>query len=168
MPNKLLSSEELAYHYYSYFIRLEIRFFTIVSKETARGRSPGCQKHKQNKVEPYGDLAEQAFYENLINNPGPHSQIENDKTPGAEYLHENDVENTETNKSSAIPNFMPKILPDDEIAKGVNSLNSKQREVFNVINTWVKDYVKYDGYNVKPVLTFLSGSGGTISLEWCK
>ena len=104
----------------------------------------------------------------MINNPGPHSQIENDKTPGAEYLHENDAENTETNKSSAISNFMPKILPDDEIAKGVNSLNSKQREVFNVIHTWVKDYVKYDGYNVKPVLTFLSGSGGTISLEWCK
>ena len=63
---------------------------------------------------------------------------------------------------------MPKILPDDEIAKGVNSLNSKQREVFNVIHTWVKDYVKYDGYNVKPVLTFLLGSGGTISLEWWK
>ena len=68
----------------------------------------------------------------MINNPGPHSQIENDKTPGAEYLHENDAENTETNKSSAIPNFMPKILPDDEIAKDKFS-NAKQREVFNVV-----------------------------------
>ena len=40
---------------------------------------------------------------------------------------------------------MPQILPDDEIAKGINFLNSKQREVFNMIHTWVKNYVKYDG-----------------------
>ena len=48
-------------------------------------------------------------------------------------------------KTSAIPNFMPQILPDDEIAKGINFLNSKQREVFNMIHTWVENYVKYDG-----------------------
>ena len=30
--------------------------------------------------------------------------------------------------TSAISIFMPKILPDDEIAEVINSLNSKQRE----------------------------------------
>ena len=90
------------------------------------------------KFEPYGDLVDQAFplfHENSINNQDPHSQTENDKTPQAEYPNENDSEDTETNKTSAIPNFMPQVLPDDEIAKGINSLNSKQREVFNVVHT---------------------------------
>ena len=45
---------------------------------------------------------------------------------------------------------MPKILPDDEIAEGINSLNLKQREVFNVVQTWAKDYVKYDGHDIEP------------------
>ena len=31
---------------------------------------------------------------------------------------------------------MPHILPNDEIAESINSLNSKEREVFNVIHTW--------------------------------
>ena len=86
------------------------------------------------KFEPYGYLLDQdfsQFNENSINNQDPHSQIENDEIPGTEYPNENDLEDTETNKTSAIPNFMPQILPDDEIAKGINSLNSKQREVIN-------------------------------------
>ena len=80
------------------------------------------------KLEPYGDLSNPAFSqfnENSINNQDPHSQIENDETPGAEYANENDSEDTETNKTSTIPNFMPQILPDDAIVKGINSLNSK-------------------------------------------
>ena len=54
----------------------------------------------------------------------------------------------ESNKSSAIPIFTSKILPDDEIAGSINSLNSKQKEVFKVTHTWDKDYVKYNGHNV--------------------
>ena len=87
----------------------------------------------RNKIK-FGYLLDQAFSqfnENSINNQDPHSQIENDEIPGTEYPNENDLEDTETNKTSAIPNFMPQILPDDEIAKGINSLNSKQREVIN-------------------------------------
>ena len=62
---------------------------------------------------------------------------------------------------STIPTFTPQILPDGEIAKGVNSLNSNQREVFNVVHKWAKDYVKCNGHNVEPVYIFLSGSGDT-------
>ena len=100
------------------------------------------------KFEPYGDLLHQAFSqvnENSINNQDPHSQIQNDEKPGAEYPNENDSEDTETNKTSAISNFMLQVLPDDEIAKGKNSLNSKEREIFNVVHTWAKNFVKYDG-----------------------
>ena len=56
---------------------------------------------------------------------------------------------------------MPQILADGEIAIGVNSLNSKKREVFNVVHKWAKHYVKYNEHNVEPVYIFLSGSGGT-------
>ena len=56
---------------------------------------------------------------------------------------------------------MPQISPDGEIAKGVNSLNSKQREVFNVVHNRAKDYAKCNGHNVEPVYIFLSGSGST-------
>ena len=84
------------------------------------------------KFEPYGDLVDQAFSqlnENSINNQDPQRQIENDEHPGAGYFNENDSEDTEINKTFAIPNFMRQILPNDEIAKSINSLNSKQREL---------------------------------------
>ena len=108
----------------------------------------------RNKItfEPYGDLVDQAvsqFNENSINNQDPQSQIENDETPEAKYPNENDSEDTEKNKNSVISNFMLQILPDDKITKGMNSLNSKQRKIFNVVQTWAKDYVKYDKLNNK-------------------
>ena len=84
------------------------------------------------KFEPYGDLVDQAFSqfnENLINNQDPHSQIENDETSGAGYCNANDSEDTETNKTFAVTNFKSQTLPDDEIAKGINSLNLKQRDL---------------------------------------
>ena len=66
--------------------------------------------------EPYGYLVDQAFSqinENYIKNEDSHSQIEHDETPGVEYPNENDSEDTETNKTSEIPNLMPQILLDD-------------------------------------------------------
>ena len=65
------------------------------------------------------------YNEKLVNNQDPHSQIESDETPETEYPIENEPEDTETNKTSAIPNFIPQILPDDESVRGINSLNSK-------------------------------------------
>ena len=56
---------------------------------------------------------------------------------------------------------MPKILPDDEITGGINSLNSNQREVFNVVHKWVKEYVKCNGHNVEPIHILFSDSEGT-------
>ena len=70
------------------------------------------------KFERYGDLVDEVysrFNETLINNQDPHSQIENDEIPGAEYLNNNDSEDTETNKILTIPTFMPQILIDNEI-----------------------------------------------------
>ena len=46
-------------------------------------------------------------------------------------------------------------------ATNINSLKPKQREVFNVVQTWAKDYVKYDGHHVETVHVFISGSRET-------
>ena len=73
------------------------------------------------KFEAYGSLVDQVFWqfnENLINNQDQQSQIKNNETLGAEYPNQNDSDDTETNKTSAVPNFMPNTSPDDEIPKG--------------------------------------------------
>ena len=48
-----------------------------------------------------------------------------------------------------------------KLQKDINSLNSKQREVSNVVHTWARNDVKYDGHSIEPVHIFLSGSGET-------
>lgn len=81
------------------------------------------------KFEPYSDLVKLTYSElneTLIKNQDPHNQTENDEASGREYSHENDSRDTEENKASAIAHFMPKILLDDGIAEGINSLNSKR------------------------------------------
>ena len=89
------------------------------------------------KFESYGDSVDQnfsQFNENLIKNQEPHSQIEKDETPVAEHPNESDTEEVEANRTSALPDFLPQILPIDKIAQGINSLNSRQREVFNAVH----------------------------------
>ena len=54
-----------------------------------------------------------------------HNQIENDKIPGGEYPNKNDLDYIERNKFSRNLNLMAQILPGDEIAEDINSLNSK-------------------------------------------
>ena len=93
------------------------------------------------KFDPYDDLVDQTFWQfndNLINNQDPQNQIENKEKLGAKYPKESDSEERETNKTFALLNFMPQLLPDGEIVKGINSLNQKQREVFDVVHTWAK------------------------------
>ena len=63
---------------------------------------------------------------------------------------------------------MSQTLPHSEIAKGVNFLSSKRREIFNVVHKWAKDYVKCNGHNVEPVYIFLSDSGSTIKSHLMK
>ena len=67
----------------------------------------------------------------MFNNQDPHNKTENDETSVAEYLNQNDSENKETNKTFAIPNFMPKISADNEIGEDISLLNSKQGRVFS-------------------------------------
>ena len=64
------------------------------------------------KLEPYSYSVDQAvlqFNENSINSQDGYSQMENDKTPGAEYPNDSDSEEGETNKKSTFPNFIPQV-----------------------------------------------------------
>ena len=75
--------------------------------------------------------------------------------------HPSDSNDIETNKTSAISNFMPQMLTGDEISEGINSLNLKQRQMFNMVHTWGKDHVNNNGNNVQLIHIFTSGSGDT-------
>ena len=89
------------------------------------------------KIESYSDLVDQNFLQfnkNLIKNYEPHSQIEKHETPVAEHPNESDTEGAEANRTYALPDFLLQILPIDKIAQGINSLNSRQREVFNAVH----------------------------------
>ena len=68
------------------------------------------------------------FDENLINNQYPQNQTENDETAEAEYPKDSDSEREETNKTSALTNFMSQTLPDDKVAEVINSVNLQQRK----------------------------------------
>lgn len=52
---------------------------------------------------------------------------------------------------------MSQILAGDEIAEGVNFLNSNKREALNVVLTWANNHAKVNAYNVELVYKFLLG-----------
>ena len=43
------------------------------------------------------------------------------------------------------------MLVGDKIANDINSLKPNQKYILNVVHTLTKDYVKYNGHNVKTV-----------------
>ena len=59
------------------------------------------------------------------------------KQEGPKHSNESNSEELESNKTFAIPNLMPHILSEDEITESINSLNLKQKKVFNVVHTWL-------------------------------
>ena len=55
-------------------------------------------------------------------------------------------------------------MPDTEINSKIYSLNTKQREIFGVINKWARDYIKKLSSvlhnEILPLHLFVTGSGG--------
>ena len=78
----------------------------------------------------------------------------------AEYPNENDSQYTEVNKIATIPNFMPQMMKLQ--AKGINSLNPTQGEVFNVVHKSANDYMKYDEHDVDSVHPAVEGQENLI------
>lgn len=75
---------------------------------------------------------------NMLDNQETFGQIESNGTGEEVYSNGQDDENTESNRNSAVPNFMPRILAEDDILESISSLNSKQRDLFNVVHNQAK------------------------------
>ena len=58
-----------------------------------------------------------------------------------------------------------KVMSDDEINELIPSLNDKQREVFNVVNSWarktVTNYSTEDPIGIEPLQLFITGGART-------
>ena len=130
VPSKLLSPKKFVHHVLLLFYPLRhekelLSDFLPMHQNKLPGENVrDVINIKKKKFEPYGNLLDKAFLHingNLINNQDSHNQTENDETSRSEYPNESDTEEEETSKTFALPNFMPQILPDDEIAEGINS-----------------------------------------------
>ena len=108
VPNKILYPEKFAHHV----------LLLLYPLKDEKGLLSGLPPLYQNKLQEqriqdivnlntikfqlYGDLVDGVYSqlnETLINNQDPHSQIENDEIPEAEYPNNSDSEDTETNKT---------------------------------------------------------------------
>ena len=70
------------------------------------------------KFKSYGNY--QSYFKSneiIINNQDPQNQNPNDETSKAEHPNRYDSEDIEINTTSAIPNFKPKLLPDNGLKK---------------------------------------------------
>ena len=105
------------------------------------------------KIEPYGDLVDAALNNlrsHAINNQDSYAQQENDEVEGLiqttnELISEDpDDEPVIFDEQGSSSNLLPTIssLSDDEINSMICSLNSKQRQIFNVIMKWARNHVK--------------------------
>ena len=78
----------------------------------------------------------------------------------AEYPNENDSQYIEVNKIATITNFMPQMMKLQ--AKGINSLNPKQGQVFIVVHKSANNYMKYDEHDFDPVHQAVEGQENLI------
>ena len=74
----------------------------------------------------------------MLDNQEPFGQIGNVGTGETKYSIVEDDENPKSSRNSVIPDFMSRTMADDEILESISSLNSKQRDGFNIFNKWTK------------------------------
>ena len=129
---------------------------TFISKITWRNWCSNCCN--ETKFKPYGDLVNEAcsgYNAIMFGNQDLFGRIENDETRGLVHSIYRENENTGSSRNSAVPNFMPRIMTDNEILEIINSLVSKQCDVFNTVHSWTKEYPKHKGVSFKSIHIFL-------------
>ena len=109
----------------------------------------------KHKVEPYGEIVDTALHNlraNLIHNQDSYAQQENDEVENllqaANELSSEDPEDepvlfvqNENTGPSNICNIT--LQTDSEINSMICSLNKIQRDIFDVVMKWARDYVKH-------------------------
>ena len=127
-------------------------------------------------MEPFGEIVDQAL-SNLrsdVTNPDSFSQHENDEVQAEVAAVINDMLEDESFTADAvllddsslnIPSYTaPVLIPDNEISSKIRSLNRKQRELFDMLQTWAKKSIKIilmsDAQPLEPLHIFLTGNAG--------
>ncbi|XP_066928370.1 uncharacterized protein [Clytia hemisphaerica] len=125
-------------------------------------------------IQPYSGLVDDAlvrFRTDITLNMNDFEQQENDETNAeleSNTANNNDESDDEANEDTvplraAIP-MESILLPDNEINTRIRSLNPQQREIFDVIHKWGRNFVKNlsskDPKIVEPFHIFLTGGGG--------
>ena len=122
-------------------------------------------------IEPNGDIVDSAFSVYKIDHPhnmDSFAQQENEKTN--EELELNNVQEVNEETSSSDCNIDPSVsgsssVPaDSDVNSNIPSLNRDQRNIFDAVHRWARNYVKCRSskiqHEVEPVHLFITGGGG--------
>ena len=119
------------------------------------------------KFEPFAELVDVALTEyrtDLIHNPNAFSQQENNEITA---MMEPETEENEAPLFQGLWKLsinLSMLISDSEITSKTRSLNTKKKEIFEVINKCARDYVKHSSHllnkTISPLHLFITGSGG--------
>ena len=57
-------------------------------------------------------------------------------------------------------------MVDDEMLESIYSLNSKHRDVFNIVHNWAKESAKHKGVNFYPIHISFQEEKGQVNPTW--
>ena len=121
-------------------------------------------------VMPYGDLVDDALQhfilDGVTSNLDPFAQQENDEVQDnlPESQDQEDSETEEENCANYHGSATQCVVSDGELFQKIRALNTKQREIFDVVFSWAKTFVKNQNTlevkHLEPLNIFLTGEGG--------
>uniref|UniRef100_A0A7M5V9S6 ATP-dependent DNA helicase n=2 Tax=Clytia hemisphaerica TaxID=252671 RepID=A0A7M5V9S6_9CNID len=179
-PNRNKNPEDYAHHLLMLYLPFhdENELLSEVEKTyTAKLLEPGViETIERNRalIQPYAGLVDDAlerYRTDLILNMNDYEQQENDDTnaelQSRNQNNEDESEDESNNDTSGLRAAIPMesiLLPDNEINVRIRSLNHQQREVFDIVHKWGRDFVKNLSSkvprNIEPFRIFLTGGGG--------
>ena len=177
VPNPHKNPEKYAHHilfmFYPFCNELELKSSSSETYAETLNDPIVCRIANENKTkfEPFADLVDNAlidFRVDTTNNLDPFAEQEDDEVAETLGSHINDEDTDEEPIEiepgmSCIHNTTTQISA-DEICKNIRSLNHKQREIFEIINKWARDYTKNLSSDspkyILPLHLFVTGGAG--------
>ena len=132
-------------------------------------------------VEPFATIVDDAFLRiscDTDSNMDPHGQQENDEITenmvdfpdnfDTDTLETTETQSADLGNTNAFTNQV-RVIPDDNVInKNIRSLNMQQREIFNFVHKWSRDFIKSLGckihQHVKPFHISITVEQGLESL----
>ena len=128
-------------------------------------------------VEPFATIFDNAFLSIRCDNSSnmdPYGQQENDEVTenivdfsdnfDTDTLEITETQSAELGNTNVFTNQLRVVPENNVINKNIRSLNMQQREIFNFLHKWLRDFIKSLGckihQNVKPFYTFITDGAG--------